>query len=239
MFVLIHGGAHSSRCWDRLVPLLDAPTLAIDMPGRGVHPAALDEVGLDDWIDSAVDDIERAGVVDAVLVGHSMAGLSIPGILDRVPERIRHVVYVSCTVPADGESLVSLVPADVVEFVQAQTPEPGGVVLTDDEVRATQCYDMDEEQTRFTLERVVPEAFWPIRQPVSLSGFRHGVPSTWVKLTGDIAFPLAVQDEMAARAGCREVVEIDCGHMAMITRPDDLAGILNRIHAEVDGDRAM
>ena len=78
-----------------------------------------------------------------------------------------------------------------------------------------------------------------IRQPVSLSGFRHGVPSTWVKLTGDIAFPLEVQDEMAARAGCREVVEIDCGHMAMITRPDDLAGILNRIHTEADGDRAM
>jgi pimeloyl-ACP methyl ester carboxylesterase len=236
MFILIHGGAHSSRCWDRVVPLLDAPALALDMPGRGMHPAPLDTVGLADWVDSAVDDIEQSGASDAVLVGHSMAGLSIPGILERIPERVRHVVYVSCTVPASGQSLVSLVPADVAEFVQAQVPQVGGVVLTPDEVRATQCYDMDEEQTQFTLDRVVPEAFWPIRQPVDLTGFRHGVPSTWVKLTGDVAFPVEVQDEMAARAGCRQVVEIDCGHMAMITRPHDLAGILNRIHGD---DRAL
>jgi pimeloyl-ACP methyl ester carboxylesterase len=239
VFVLIHGGAHSSRCWDRLVPFLQGPALAIDLPGRGAHPARLDTVGLGDWIDSAVGDIEEGNVSDAVLVGHSMAGLSMPGILERVSARVRHVVYVSCTVPAEGESLISLVPADVAEVVRAQVPDPAGVVLSEDEVRASQCYDMDQEQTRFTLDRVVPEAFWPIRQPVSLVGLRHRVPSTWVKLTGDIAFPGPVQDEMAARAGCQDVVEIDCGHMAMITRPSELAGILNRLQAGTGGDGAL
>src|SRR5689334_11107692 len=102
MFVLIHGGAHSARCWEPTVPLLDGPVLAIDLPGRGAHPAPLDTVRLGDSIDSAVADIERAGATDVVLVGHSMAGLSIPGIVDRVAARLRHVVFVSCVVPADG-----------------------------------------------------------------------------------------------------------------------------------------
>ena len=79
MFVLIHGGAHSSRCWDRLVPLFDAPALAIDLPGRG-----------------AVGDIEEGNVADAVLVGHSMAGLEHPrhsraGVGTVGPRRLRLV----------------------------------------------------------------------------------------------------------------------------------------------------
>jgi pimeloyl-ACP methyl ester carboxylesterase len=87
-----------------LRPGLGPPVLGIDLPGRGAHPAQLYQVGLVEWIDSAIDDIERAGVSDAVLVGHSMAGLSIPSILERVPERLRHIVFVCCTVPADGHS---------------------------------------------------------------------------------------------------------------------------------------
>jgi pimeloyl-ACP methyl ester carboxylesterase len=83
MFVLIHGSNHSSRCWEPIIDLLDAPARAIDLPGRGRHPAPLDKVRLTDFIQSAVEDIEGADVRDAVLVGHSMAGLSVPGIVDQ------------------------------------------------------------------------------------------------------------------------------------------------------------
>jgi pimeloyl-ACP methyl ester carboxylesterase len=232
MFVLIHGGGHSSRCWEPLVPLLDAPALALDLPGRGVHPGPLDEIHLSDWVDSAVDDIERADVTDAVLVGHSMAGLSIPAIMDRVHARFRHVVFASCAIPPDGGSLLDLLPPEITAFVDAAPRSPEGVSLSADEVVAMQCYDMDAQQTAFTLQVVVPEAYWPVRDTVHLDGMRHPVPRTWMKLTRDHTFVPALQDEMAARAGCAEVVEIDSGHVAMISHPAQLAAALNAVHAK-------
>lgn len=33
--VLVHGAGMGSSCWDRLVPLLDGPAVAVDLPGRG------------------------------------------------------------------------------------------------------------------------------------------------------------------------------------------------------------
>jgi pimeloyl-ACP methyl ester carboxylesterase len=231
MFVLIHGGGHSSRCWERVIPLLDAPALALDLPGRGAHPGPLDQIHLSDWIDAASDDIARAGVSDAVLVGHSMAGLSMPGIIDRVHDRLRHVVFTSCAVPADGRPLLDLLPPEVAELANAIPPSSAGASLTPDEVVAMQCYDMDEEQTAFTLDVVVPEAYWPVRDPVSLDGLRHPVPRTWIKLLRDRTFVSEEQDKMAARAGCGDVIEIDSGHMAMVSHPSELSAALNRIHA--------
>jgi pimeloyl-ACP methyl ester carboxylesterase len=39
-----------------------------------------------------------------VIVGHSYGGMVITGVVDRVPERIRHVIYLDAFVPEDGES---------------------------------------------------------------------------------------------------------------------------------------
>ncbi len=126
MFVLIHGSNHSSRCWEPLIPHLDAPALSIDLPGRGGRPAPLDKVHLSDFIEFAVADIEAADLRDAILVGHSMAGLSLPGIVDRVHNRLRHIAFVSCLVPPQGESMLSEMPEDLRELANRVGPDPAG-----------------------------------------------------------------------------------------------------------------
>jgi pimeloyl-ACP methyl ester carboxylesterase len=231
VFVLIHGGGHSSRCWERVVPLLDAPVRALDLPGRGVHPAPLDEVRLADSIASVAADIEGADLRDVVLVGHSMAGLILAGVIERVHARLRHVVFVSCAVPPDGGTLLDLVPPAIAAIAASAVPTPAGVALDPALVATMQCYDMDDEQTAFTLEVVVPEAYWPTREPVDLAGLARPVPRTWIELLRDRTFEPAAQVEMARRTGCVDVVEIDSGHMAMISHPQELAAALNAIHA--------
>ena len=45
---------------------------------------------------------------DVVLTGHSYGGMVVTGVMDRIPERIRHVVFLDAAVPEDGMSLWDL-----------------------------------------------------------------------------------------------------------------------------------
>jgi pimeloyl-ACP methyl ester carboxylesterase len=231
MFILIHGANHSSRCWEPMIDHLNAPALAIDLPGRGRHPAPLDKVHLSDFIESAVADIEGADLRDAILVGHSIAGLSMPGIVDRVHDRLRHIVFVSCIVPQHGESMLSELPEEFRELANSVAPDPAGALPGRKLSVQTMCYDMDQEQTAFTLGVRVAEAYWPMRDSVDLSGLRHPVPRTWVKLMADRTPTPEQADILAERAGCTDVVELDSGHFAMITHPQQLADVLDQLNS--------
>jgi pimeloyl-ACP methyl ester carboxylesterase len=78
--------------------------VAIDLPGRGDRPGDLSTIHVADFVDAVVDELESRDLHDVVLVGHSLAGLTIPQVAGRVPDRIRALVFVSCTVPRDGQT---------------------------------------------------------------------------------------------------------------------------------------
>ena len=209
------------------------PSLAIDLPGRGDRPRALDSIAIADFVEAVIDDLKSFVGVNVVLVGHSMAGLTIPGVLERASERIAHVVFVSCTIPADGASLQSLFSPDLLDMIKSLPPGTEGARLSPEQVRITQTYDMDEAQTKFTTDIVVAEAVGPPQEAIDLTGLQNSrVPRTWVNLLGDRSFPPDLQRTMADRAGCTDIVPLDSGHMAMISHPAELAAILNPIHAE-------
>lgn len=62
-------------------------------------------------------------LTDVLLVGKSYSGMIITAVADRMPERIKHLVYLDAAVPRDGQCLLDLMGADIMaglsEFVQA------------------------------------------------------------------------------------------------------------------------
>lgn len=231
--LLVHGGGFAGSCWDRMVPYLDDDAVAIDLPGRGARPADLAEVSSADFVDAIVAEIERLGD-DVLLVGHSMAGIAMPRVMARVADHLRGVVFVSCAVPPDGGTVIDALRGvdfggiDLAEA--ATTPAPGGVepVLDAELARVLFCNDMDEETTRYTLSLMVPEARSVIGEPIDTSGVQLAVPKTWIRLLGDAVLSVELQDTMSARIPGIEVVDLDAGHMAMITKPAELAKLLDR-----------
>jgi hypothetical protein len=73
---------------------------------------------------------------------------------------------------------------------------------------------------------MVPEAVHLVLTPVSLAGLRHDIPRTWIRTEHDLIVSPMKQDAFAARTGS-SVVPIDAAHMAMISRPAELARVLN------------
>ncbi len=59
--VLIPGGGFDSRCWDLLLPRLNTPAVAVDLPGRGRRPAVAEAVTFATCAQAILEEVDAAG----------------------------------------------------------------------------------------------------------------------------------------------------------------------------------
>ncbi|NGO11254.1 alpha/beta hydrolase [Streptomyces sp. HC44] len=228
-FVLIHGAGFGANCWDELVPHLQAEALAVDLPGRGTRAEVeLATVTLADCAEAVREDVEAKDLRDVVLVGHSFAGVTVPRVLDLMPDRIRHVVLVSAVVPPDGSRVLDQIDPGVRGMVEQSIA--GGVYhQTREGAAAMLCNDMDETTAAATLDRLADDSAALLSETVDLGGYRRDIPRTYVHLTRDQCYVEELQQRSIALLR-PEVVDLDTGHMAMISAPGKLAAVLNSVH---------
>jgi pimeloyl-ACP methyl ester carboxylesterase len=85
--------------------------------GERVHLAS-PSIGLATHIDDVVNAILWEGLRDVILVGHSYGGMVVTGVADRIPERIRRVVYLDAFLPQSGETALDLVDSTGATFLR-------------------------------------------------------------------------------------------------------------------------
>jgi len=110
--VIVHGAWGGSWAFRQVEALLTARghkvhRVALTGLGERVH-LATPEVGLSTHIADVVNHLVFDDLKDVVLVGHSYGGMVVTGAADRVPERIRRLVYLDAFLPEDGESVMTL-----------------------------------------------------------------------------------------------------------------------------------
>jgi len=195
----------------------------------------LDDVTIEVAADSVHADIDAAGFDRVVLVGHSLAGVSLPVIAGRLADRVAHVVFVSCLVVPDGQSVVTMTRRDQRDQAdrRLRTGEGETTVLSPDHHQALLGNDLDEEQWSYVRDHVGPDSMRFFTDPVTWGEHLADQPKTYVRLLQDRAVPLDEQDEMIRRLGPGVTVhDIDAGHEVMITQPRSLAALLNPIRAD-------
>jgi pimeloyl-ACP methyl ester carboxylesterase len=90
--------------------------------GERVHLAS-SNIGLTTHIDDVVNTIQFEELKDVVLVGHSYGGMVITGVADRIPERLRALIYMDAFLPESGESALSLVGTQGAAFFTANAKD--------------------------------------------------------------------------------------------------------------------
>ena len=97
-------------------------------------------------------------------------------VADRIPDRLERLVFVSCSVPPDGETVISLLDPEIREMAAQQMGATFSTGFTEDIATQMFCNDMDDVQTKFVLDHIGAEAPGIVTEPIDLSGLRHPIP---------------------------------------------------------------
>ena len=230
-FVLVHGGFHDARCWERLVPLLARPALAVDLPGRGKRPTKLADVTLEACVRSVVEDIRDSGFERVILVGHSMGGATVPVVAARIPERIAHLVLLSTLIAPEGGSLVDGFLPETRDAARRRlgSGEEVEIELSEAPHRELLCNDMNEADVAWCMARVGRDSRRLFTDRASRAGLPDSLPRTYIRLRRDQSVSWAQQAHAISLLPGLAVREIDAPHQAMVTHPRELAAILNAL----------
>ncbi|HET9920415.1 MAG TPA: alpha/beta fold hydrolase [Ktedonobacteraceae bacterium] len=232
-FVLVHGAWHGGWCWQKVIPFLEeaghevyAPTLT----GLAERASELSpDVGLDTHIQDIVGLLTEKNLHGVILVGHSYGAMVITGVVDQVPERIAHLVYLDTFVPRDGESMADSSPM-VIRLLRKQAQAHGDGWRVD----SHGTYGVTTEPDRSMVRRsVTPQPLKTLEQPLHLKNpaIVSAKPRTHIDCTGSGFFFSLMRHLVARRAlppteaGWR-LRQLPTGHDAMITMPRELADLL-------------
>jgi pimeloyl-ACP methyl ester carboxylesterase len=193
---------------------------------------ATPEVDLETHILDVMNLLRYEDLRDVTLVGHSYAGLVVTAVADRMPDRVRELVYVDTGPLPDGTSNVDFGGPDErarqEELVSAADgwrlpPPPWQAMASGVDGVLPDTIDM-------LVERSVPQPWKTATTPVRLTGAWVDTPRLGVLSS----FTTAQVEQMAAAAplfqhmagkGWR-FAELPTWHWPMLSRPGELAEIL-------------
>jgi len=128
-FVLVHGAWQSAGTWDRVVPLLRERGHKVVAPvlrGLGTDQQRLSsDITLGQHIDDVASHLSRLED-DAILVGHSYAGMIISAAVEANPGKVGALVFLDAFIPDDGQCVLDLLPSEIGVYFRKVAREHGG-----------------------------------------------------------------------------------------------------------------
>jgi pimeloyl-ACP methyl ester carboxylesterase len=232
-FVLVHGAWFGGWCWQKVIPFLETAGHEVYAPTHTGLAERVSElspgVGLDTHIQDIVGLLEEKNLYGVILVGHSYGGMVITGVVDQVPERIAHLVYLDTFAPRDGESMADI-SSIFVWMLRKKARARGDGWRVDSQG----TYGVTTEPDRsWVLAKVTAQSLKTFEQPLHLKnpGIVSGKPRTHIDCTGGGYFRSLMRRILARRAlppteaGWR-LRQLPTSHCAMITVPRGLADLL-------------
>src|ERR1700730_16056499 len=106
IFLLVHGGMVGGWCWKKVCHGLEDQgykVLAPTLTGLGDREhLGNPNVDLEVHLTAVAKVMFYEECDDVILVGHSYGGMVITGVADRIPHKIKRLIYLDALIPKDG-----------------------------------------------------------------------------------------------------------------------------------------
>lgn len=237
-YVLVHGSAHGAWCWSRVVPLLQDlghNVVAVDLPGNGHDATPLAEVTLETYANHVAGVLDSLGE-PAVLVGHSLGGITISRAAELRPDSVGVLVYLTALLLLNGDSFMPVSSPESAEVRRAlETRDSWNIasdlthVLYREEMAQHRFYnDCTDADIAWAKSMLVPQPVGPLISPLQTTEENYGrVPRFYIECTLDNAVTPDVAQRMYTASPCVEVISMATGHSPFLSAPEELA---ERLH---------
>ncbi|XSC47452.1 alpha/beta fold hydrolase [Bradyrhizobium sp. RDT10] len=232
-FVLVHGAWHGGWCWRNVADKLRAAGHSVFTPtctGLGERSHLLSaHITLDTFTIDVANVLEAEELKDVVLVGHSFAGSAISGVAEKMPNRIKHLVYLDALIVEPGKAPFDNLPSNIVAArIKAAQETSGGLTLPSP---APSVFGVpDGPDSDWVKRRLTPHPISTYESKLNIKGpIGNNLPRTYIHCANPSYGALqSSRDWVKSQQGWRWR-EIAAGHDAMVTAPDELARMLAEI----------
>lgn len=234
-YVLVHGAWQAPYVWDAVQTDLiqkGNKVILVELPGHGNDMTPTHTLSLDVYRDKVIDAFSNVdGKV--ILVGHSMGGMVISAVAEKVPAKIRRLVYIGAFLPASGQALTDLAYSDP-DSKLGPMLAPSADQLTLDVKRDSLTWLFINDGSQANKDKVLAnyraEPAIPFTSKVTLTNDGFGsVEKVYIKTLQDIVISPGLQSRMIAAAGITTIFEVNTSHSPFLSQPKAVSDLLLKI----------
>ena len=222
-YVLVHGAWHTGDELESVAESIrEAGHVAHAPTVKGNRPGDVKNIGLAEAIETIIEFLDEHELEDIVLVGHSYGGMIITAIADRLPHRVRRLVYWNAFVPNDGESVYDMLTPQHIALLSASAAEwgDGSVMLPFQVWRETLI-----AQSAYKLLNPHPLKTLTEKISLKINPADMSIGKSYINGTEDISLPHQHpwHPRLSQKLGLFRLIQISGSHELCFSNPVQLA----------------
>ena len=231
-YVLVHGAWQAPYVWNTVRTNLENKgnqVIVVELPGHGKDNTPTYTLSIDAYRDKVIEAIAATNG-KVILVGHSMAGMVITSVAEKVPHKISKLVYIGAFLPVSGQSLAELAMSDPGSKLGNSLVESADRLTLDvksDSLSYLFINDGSQSDKELVAANYRAEPAIPFTNKITLTNENFGsVEKVYIKTLQDLVISPALQDRMIASARITSVYTVSTSHSPFLAQPNAISQLL-------------
>ncbi|HMQ06531.1 MAG TPA: alpha/beta hydrolase [Saprospiraceae bacterium] len=221
--VFIHGAGLNSSVWNPLLKLIPYPVLTIDILNRKSEQYLNSRLSFEDYIELVSTDLKNWDISHFIIIAHSIGACVGLKVAENFKSKLKGFVAIGSVIPVSGQSFVSTLPFPqkivmpiILSVFGTKPPEKAIVRELCNELPPQKIFEVVNEYTAESKELYTTKFTYN----------RQDIRYLYIRLNNDQSIPIDLQDKMAENLSASEIETLHCGHLPMLSNPNELANLL-------------